>query len=96
MIIQAVFISILVYGCLAQESTQNFHESVLLKIDILTNEVQILKQENSAKEIRIQVLEGKVNVFELESQIQKDTITKLLANVEILQNQIDRPGDEQF
>ncbi len=77
------------YGCLAQENAENFHESILNKIDILTNEVQFLNRENSDKEIRIQVLEGKVNIFQVESQLQKDMIQKLSAEVEILQNQIN-------
>ena len=85
-----VFLTLLtVYGCLAQENAENFHESILNKINTLTNEVQFLKRENSNKEIRIQVLEGKVNIFQLESQLQKDTIHKLSTEVEILQNQIN-------
>ena len=77
------------YSCLAQENAENFPQSILNKINILTNEVQFLKRENSNKEIRIQVLEGKVNIFQLESQLQKDTIQKLSTEVEILQNQIN-------
>ena len=77
------------YCCLAQENAENFPESILNEINILTNEVQFLKRENSNKEIRIQVLEGKVNIFQLESQLQKDTIQKLSTEVEILQTQIN-------
>ena len=85
-----VFLTLLtVYGCLALENAENFQESILNKINTLTNEVQFLKRENSNKEIRIQVLEGKVNIFQLESQLQKDIIQKLSAEVEILQNQIN-------
>ena len=85
-----VFLPLLtVYSCLAQENAENFHESILNKINTLTNEVQFLKRENSNKEIRIQVLEEKVNIFQLESKLQKDTIQKLSTEVEILQNQIN-------
>ena len=85
-----VFITLLTaYGCLAHENAENFHESILNKINTLTNEVQFLKRENFNKEIRIQVLEGKVNIFQLESQLQKDMIQKLSTEVEILQNQIN-------
>ena len=90
MIFQAFLILSLAYGYSAQESTENFNESILQKIDILTNEVQFLKKESANKDIRIQVLEEKVNVFELESKIQKDKIIKLSTNVDILQNQINK------
>ena len=90
MIYQVFLTLLLAYECLTQEKTEKFNESILQKIDILTNEVQFLKRENSDKEIRIQVLEEKVNVFELESQIQKETIIKLSTNVDILQNQINK------
>ena len=64
------------YGCFAEENSE-IYAPILQKIDFLTNEVQFLKKENSNKEERIQILEGKVNIFELESQIQKETIMKL-------------------
>ena len=89
MTLQIFLILLTAYGCLAQENAENFHESILNKINTLTNEVQFLKRENSNKEIRIQVLEGKVNIFQLESQLQKDMIQKLSTEVEILQNQIN-------
>ena len=60
---------------------------ILQKLDVLANEVQFLKGENSNKELRIQKLEGKVNVFELESQLQKEKIIRLTNEVEILKNQ---------
>ena len=66
------------------------------KIEILTNEVQFLKRENSDNEIRLQVLEEKVNFFELESQIQKDKIIKLSTLVDILQNQISKTVRENL
>ena len=93
MTLHIFFVLFLAYGCLA-ENVLEINSPILQKIDVLANEVQFLKKENSAKEIRIQVLERKVNVHEIGSQIQKDMITKLLANVEILQNQINRSGDE--
>ena len=89
MTLQIFLILLAAHGCLAQENAENFHESILNKINTLTNEVQFLKRENSNKEIRIQVLEGKVNIFQLESQLQKDMIQKLSTEVEILQNQIN-------
>ena len=86
MTLQTLFVLLMAYGCLAEENSEIFGP-ILQKIDILTNEVQFLKRENSNKELRIQILEGKVNVFELESQIQKETIVKLTNEVESLKNQ---------
>ena len=81
-----LFVLLMAYGCLAEENSEIFGP-ILQKIDILTNDVQFLKRENSNKELRIQILEGKVNVFGLESQIQKETIEKLVNKVESLKNQ---------
>ena len=89
MTLQIFLILLTAYGCLAQVNAEDFQASILNKINSLTDEVQFLKRENSNKEIRIQVLEGKVNIFQLESQLQKDTIQKLSTEVEILQNQIN-------
>ena len=83
---QTLFVFLMAYGCFADENPE-IYGPILQKIDILTNEVQFLKRENSNKELRIQILEGKVNLFELESQIQKETIVKLTNEVESLKNQ---------
>ena len=82
---QIFFVLFLAYGCLAENALE-INSPILQKIDVLANEVQFLKRENSNKELRIQKLEGKVNVFELESQMQKETIIKLTNEVEILKN----------
>ena len=89
MTLQTFFVLFLAYGCLA-ESFLEINGPILQKIDILANEVQFLKKENSNKEQRIQILEGKVNFFELESQIQKETIIKLTNEVEILKNETNK------
>ena len=84
MTLHIFFVLFLAYGSLADWEIDS---SVLQKIEVLANEVQFLKGENSNKELRIQVLEGKVNVFELESQLQKEAIIRLTNEVEILKNQ---------
>ena len=85
MTLQTLFVLLLSYGCFAEENLE-IYGPILQKIDILINEVQFLKNENSNKELRIQILEGKVNVFELESQIQKEAILRLTIEVESLKN----------
>ena len=87
MILLISFVVLTVYGSLANENSENSLGPILQKIDTLNDEVQYLKRENANKELRIQILDGKVNVFQLESQIQKETITKLTNEVEILKNQ---------
>ena len=86
MTLHIFFVLFLAYGCLA-ENVLEINSPILQKIDVLANEVQFLKGENSNKELRIQILEGKVNVFEQESQLQKEKIMKLTYEVEILKNQ---------
>ena len=86
MTLNIFFLLFLAYGCLA-ENVLEINSPILQKIDVLANEVQFLKGENSNKELRIQILEGKVNVFEQESQLQKEKIMKLTYEVEILKNQ---------
>ena len=84
MTLHIFFVLFLAYGCLADWEIES---PILQKLDVLANEVQFLKGENSNKELQIQILEGKVNVFELESQLQKEAIIRLTNEVEILKNQ---------
>ena len=86
MTLNIFFVLFLAYGCLA-ENVLEINSPILQKIDFLANEVEFLKIANSDQELQIQILEGKVNVFELESQLQKEAIIRLTNEVEILKNQ---------
>ena len=75
---------------MAQENLENLEEMVLKN----ENEIQFLMSENSEKALQIQTLEKKINAFQLDSQLQNDTIQNLVAEVNILQSQINGKGTE--
>ena len=77
-----------VYCCMAQENSENFQNNILKEISNLTKEIQLLKTDDIDKEVRVQALEEKVNISQLQLQIQDETIKKLSAEVKLLQFQI--------
>ena len=90
MILRVFLLLLTSYRCLAQQNLENLEEMVLKN----ENEIQFLKSENSEKALQIQTLEKKINAFQLDSQLQNDTIQNLVAEVEILQSQINGKGTE--
>ena len=76
------------YYCMAQENSENFQNNILKEISNLTKEIQLLKTDDIDKEVRVQALEEKVNISQLQLQIQDKTIKKLSAEVKLLQFQI--------
>ena len=76
------------YCSMAQENSENFQNNILKEISNLTKEIQLLKTDNIDKEVRVQTLEEKVNISQLQLQIQDETIKKLSAEVKLLQFQI--------
>ena len=76
------------YCCMAQENSENFQNNILKEISNLTKEIQLLKTDDIDKEVRVQALEEKVNISQLQLQIQDETIKKLSAEVKLLQFQI--------
>ena len=90
MILKVFLLLLISYRCLAQENSENLEEMVLKN----ENEIQFLKSENSEKALQIQTLEKKINAFQLDSQLQNDTVQNLVAEVEILQSQINGKGTE--
>ena len=55
--------------CLAQENSGNFEDTVLYKIDALTDRVKFLENENSNKESRIKVLEETVEILKIQFNV---------------------------
>ena len=55
--------------CTAQETLGNFEETVLYKIDTLTDRVKFLENENSNKESRIKVLEETVEILKIQFNV---------------------------
>lgn len=73
------------YCSMAQENSENFQNNILKEISNLTKEIQLLKTDDIDKEVRVQALEEKVNISQLQLQIQDETIKKLSAEVKLLQ-----------
>ena len=55
--------------CLAQENLGSFEDTVLYKIDALTDRVKSLENENSNKESRIKVLEETVEILKIQFNV---------------------------
>ena len=86
--LQAFFAVLVVQGCSAQNDI-NMQEKILKKINALTEEVTVLKNQDIDKEGRIQALETKVVLFEQATEHKDGIIENLLNQVDNLQNQIN-------
>ena len=69
MVPSAFFMLLAAYYCSAQENLGAFEETVLYKIDTLTDRVKFLENENSNKESRIKVLEETVEILKLQFNV---------------------------
>ena len=86
--LQAFFALLIVQGCSAQNDL-NMQEKILKKINTLTEEVTVLKNQDIDKEGRIQALESKVVILEQAAEHKDGVIENLLNQVENLQTQIN-------
>ena len=91
--LQAFFALLIVQGCSAQNDI-NMQEKILKKINTLTEEVTVLKNQDIDKESRIQALESKVVLFEQAAEHKDGIIENLLNQVDNLQNQINETNIE--
>ena len=69
MVSLAFFMLLAACVCSAQENLGNFEETVLYKIDTLTDRVKFLENENSNKESRIKVLEETVEILKIQFNV---------------------------
>ena len=86
--LQAFFALLIVQGCSAQNDI-NMQENILKKINTLTEEVTVLKNQDIDKEGRIQALESKIVLFEQAAEHNEGIIENLLNQVDNLQSQIN-------
>ena len=86
--LQAFFALLIVQGCSAQNDI-NMQENILKKINTLTEEVTVLKNQDIDKEGRIQALESKIVLFEQDAEHKDGIIENLLNQVDNLQSQIN-------
>ena len=86
--LQAFFALLIVQGCSAQNDI-NMQEKILKKINTLTEEVTVLKNQDIDKESRIQALESRVVLFEQDAEHKDGIIENLLNQIDNLQNQIN-------
>ena len=91
--LQAFFALLIVQDCSAQNDI-NMQEKILKKINTLTEEVTVLKNQDIDKESRIQALESKVVLFEQDAEHKDGIIENLLNQVDNLQIQINETNIE--
>ena len=91
--LQAFFTLLVVQGCSAQNDI-NMQENILKKINTLTEEVTVLKNQDIDKEGRIQALESKIVLFVQAAEHNEGIIENLLNQVDNLQIQINETNVE--
>ena len=91
--LQAFFALLIVQGCSAQNDI-NMQENILKKINTLTEEVTVLKNQDIDKEGRIQALETKLVISKQAADHKDGIIENLLNQVDNLQIQINETNIE--